>query len=39
MSSNPKWETPLTMTVKEYFSTPWLVPHEGFVRLVRGEKK
>jgi len=39
MSSNPKWETPLTMTVKEYFSTPWLVPHEGFVRLVRELEK
>ena len=35
MSSNPKWDTPLTLTAKEYFKTPFLIPHEGFVRLVR----
>jgi len=39
MSSNPKWETPITMTLKEYFTTPFLIPHEGFVRLVRELEK
>jgi L-2-amino-thiazoline-4-carboxylic acid hydrolase len=39
MSSNPKWETPITMTLMEYFATPFLVPHEGFVKLVRELEK
>jgi hypothetical protein len=38
-SSNPKWDTPITMTLKEYFATPFLIPHEGFVKLVRELEK
>ena len=33
--SNSKWEIPITMTLMEYFTTPFLNPHEGFVRLIR----
>ena len=27
------------MTLKEYFATPFLIPHEGFVRLVKELEK
>lgn len=38
-SINPKWDTPITMTLKEYFTTPFIIPHEGFVKLVRELEK
>jgi len=38
-SEKPKWENPVTMTTKEYFTTPFLNPHEGFVKLVRELEK
>jgi hypothetical protein len=27
------------MTLKEYFTTPFLIPHEGFVKLVKELEK
>ena len=36
MSSEPKeWDENVDITWREYFNTPWMLPHKGIVRLTR----